>query len=187
MRPWRSLEECGSKTAPGHSTFKAAGALFNENTLERREFLQLLTASLSLAGVAGCSRPPPETIVPYVHAPAQLARGNPLYFTTVTSQSGSAIGLLVRSDFGRPTKVEGNLAHAGSLGATDIFAQAAVLDLCDPDRSQAVLHRGQPGTWDEFLAEMGTRIRSLAGRAPPGTGLRVLTQSTPPVAARVAH
>ena len=59
---------------------------------------------------------------------------------------------------GRP-KIEGNPSHPGSLGATDIFAQAAVLDLWDPDRAQAVLHRGQVSTWDAFVAALSAQAQ----------------------------
>ena len=51
-------------------------------------------------------------------------------------QGGVATGLLVESHMGRPTKIEGNPEHPGSLGSTDVFAQASILNMYDPDRSQ---------------------------------------------------
>ena len=54
--------------------------------------------------------------------------------------SGFAIGVLVESQMGRPIKIEGNPDHPASLGATDAFAQAAILSLYDPDRSQVVMY-----------------------------------------------
>src|ERR1035441_9012206 len=122
----------------------------------------------------GVPLPPQHTIVPYVHAPPQLVAGDPLYFATAAALGGAAQGLLVKSNYGRPTKIEGNPAHPGSLGATDIFAQAAVLDLWDPDRAQAVLHRGQVSTWDAFVAALSARISRLSVNA--GTGLRLLPE-----------
>ena len=165
---WRSLEPTGSPAASASPVDLA--------TLDRRQFLRLTAASLSLAGAGACSRAPEQTIVPYVHAPPQLVAGDPLYFATSANLCGAAQGLLVKSNYGRPTKIEGNPSHPGSLGATDIFAQAAVLDLWDPDRAQAVLHRGQVSTWDAFVAALSAQ----AERACPlksGTGLRILTES----------
>ena len=43
----------------------------------------------------------------------------------------------------RPTKIEGNPDHPASRGASDIFMQAEILVLYDPDRSQAVIEDGQ--------------------------------------------
>ncbi|MGO9331455.1 MAG: 4Fe-4S dicluster domain-containing protein [Steroidobacteraceae bacterium] len=173
---WRGLEELQAHTA-------AAGAPRREQpvsppdvaTLDRRQFLRLTAASLSLAGAGACSRAPQQTIVPYVHAPPQLVAGDPLYFATAAALGGAAQGLLVKSNYGRPTKIEGNPAHPGSLGATDIFAQAAVLDLWDPDRAQAVLHRGQESTWESFVAALSARLSRFSVNA--GDGLRILTES----------
>src|ERR1019366_4638623 len=142
---WRGLEELQAHAAAASAPRREQPiSPLDVATLDRRQFLRLTAASLSLAGAGACSRPPQHTIVPYVHAPPQLVAGDPLYFATAVNLCGAAAqGLLVKSNYGRPTKIEGNPSHPGSLGATDIFAQAAVLDLWDPDRAQAVLHRGQ--------------------------------------------
>jgi len=93
----------------------------------------LMGASLALAGLSGCgARPPTGKIVPYVRQPEQLVPGKPLFFATAMPLNGGAIGLLVESHEGRPTKVEGNPLHPASLGATDAFAQAAVLQSVRP-------------------------------------------------------
>ncbi len=144
-------------------------------SLDRRQFLRYTAASLSLAGAGACSRSPPQTIVPYVHAPPQLVAGDPLYFTTAAALGGAAQGFLVKSNYGRPTKIEGNPAHPGSLGATDIYAQAAVLDLWDPDRAQAVRHRGRETTWQNFVAALSARLTEVSVNA--GNGLRILTET----------
>ena len=74
---------------------------------------------------------------------------------------------------GRPTKMEGNPEHPGSLGGTDIFTQASILTLYDPDRSQTVIHEGRIESWAAFLTAIGNVRAQIA---PKGAGLRILTR-----------
>ncbi len=147
------------------------------DTVARRSFLKLMAASLGLAGVGlgGCLRQPDEKIVPYVRQPEDFVPGNPLFFATCITLGGYATGLLVESHLGRPTKIEGNPDHPASLGATDAFAQASILSLYDPDRSQTVLKGGQISTWGEFLTALSTELPALRGR--DGKGLAILTET----------
>ena len=128
-----------------------------------------MSASLALAGVTGCTREPQEKILPYVDAPVGSVAGEPRFYATAMTLGGFALGVLVESNMGRPTKIEGNPLHPASLGATDIFAQASVLDLWDPDRSQAVTRRGEVSTWEAFAAAL-QRQRD-APREEPGNRL----------------
>ena len=82
---------------------------------------------------------------------------------------GVATGLLAKSYDGRPVKLEGNPEHPGSLGATDILAQASLLDMYDPDRSQEVTYRGAPKTWQNFMAAIRTAIEENSRMAEPGS------------------
>jgi len=175
---WRSLEELAG--SPGFQEFvqrefpQAASEW--HDPVSRRRFLQLMGASLALAGLGACGRQADEKIVPYVRAPREeLVPGQPLYFATTLTLSGLALGVLAKSAMGRPIKIEGNPQHPASLGATDTFAQAAVLTLYDPDRSQAVLQRGQISTWNAFLTALNTALESQ--RLTGGAGVRVLTET----------
>ena len=141
--------------------------------LSRRRFLQLMAASLGLAGLGACTRAPAETIVPYVRQPEQLVPGKPLYFATAMTLRGYALGLLVESHLGRPTKVEGNPLHPASLGATDAFAQASVLTLYDPDRSRTATYLGRIRPWSDFLKALQPVLENH--RKTGGAGLRILT------------
>ena len=67
----------------------------------------------------------------------QRSPGIPLRFATALPLAGYGRGVIVTSVEGRPIKINGNPRHPASLGATDIFAEAAVLSLYDPDRSKA--------------------------------------------------
>jgi MoCo/4Fe-4S cofactor protein with predicted Tat translocation signal len=174
---WRSLEELA-----GTEEFQSLlGREFPENAsdwmdpVSRRGFLQLMGASLALAGLSACTGPPDERIVPYVRAPEEVVPGKPLFFATAMPFGGFATGLLVESHEGRPTKVEGNPKHPASLGATDVFAQASVLTLYDPDRSQVLTKAGQIGSWSAFLAELGFALDGE--RARQGSGIRILTET----------
>ena len=71
-----------------------------------------------------------------MQAPEEIIPGRPLFFASAVPIDGFACGVLVKSEMGRPIKIEGNPAHPASLGATDIFGQAALLGLYDPDRSR---------------------------------------------------
>ncbi|HEX7699103.1 MAG TPA: TAT-variant-translocated molybdopterin oxidoreductase, partial [Kofleriaceae bacterium] len=141
----------------------------------RRTFLKLMGASLALAGVTACTRQPAEKILPYVRQPEDLVPGQPLFYATAMTLGGVATGILVESHEGRPTKVEGNPLHPGSLGATDIFAQAAVLGLYDPDRSQTVTNAGEIRPWSAFLGAMSAAL--AVQQELKGAGLRILTES----------
>ena len=154
--------------------------------LSRRRFLQLMAASLGLAGLGACTRAPAETIVPYVRQPEQIVPGKPLYFATAMTLRGYALGLLVESHMGRPTKVEGNPLHPASLGATDAFAQASVLTLYDPDRSRTATYLGRIRPWSDFLRALQPVLENY--RKNRGAGLRILTGTvTSPTLASQLH
>ncbi len=184
---WRTLEE-----RAGDPAFQQR--LYNEfpseveaitDPVARRTFLKLMGASLALAGVTGCTRQPAETIVPYVRQPEELIPGKPLFYATAMTLGGVAAGLLVESHEGRPTKVEGNPLHPGSLGASDVYAQAAVLGLYDPDRSQTLTSLGEIRPWSAFLGAI--RAALTAQQPLKGAGVRLLTESiaSPTLAAQI--
>ncbi|HEV8523523.1 MAG TPA: TAT-variant-translocated molybdopterin oxidoreductase, partial [Terriglobales bacterium] len=176
-RYWRSLEELAESPAFEEMLHREFPRLASEwkESVSRRDFLMLASASLALAGLSGCTKQPLEPIVPYVDQPEQLVLGKPLYFATAFPVGGIARPLLVKSNEGRPTKVEGNPQHGASLGATDVYSQASVLSLYDPERSQVISYLGVPRSWDAFF----TAARQALGqqRASGGAGLRFLTET----------
>jgi len=129
-------------------------------------------ASLALAGLPACTRQPLERIVPYVKQPEELVPGNPLFYATAVTLGGFATGLVVESHEGRPTKIEGNPDHPASRGATNVFHQASLLDLYDPDRSQGITGNGEPETWETCVSVLSEYLGSQ--RAKNGAGLRIL-------------
>ena len=146
-----------------------------QHGVSRRNALKLMAASAALAGLSACTKLPTQKIVPYVRSPEEIIPGKPLFYATAMPMGGVALGLLVESHMGRPTKVEGNPDHPGSLGATDLFAQAAVLTLYDPDRSQVVTHEGHVESWPLFITAL--RRTKSEHDANQGEGLYLLTET----------
>src|SRR6187401_3800895 len=149
---WRSLESLAE--TPEFKEFLHRE--FPQNASEwldpvgRRGFLKLMSASLALAGVSACTRQPNEELVPYVRQPEEVVPGKPLFYAPAMTMNGAGMGLLVESHEGRPTKIEGNPDHPTSRGATDLFAQASILNLYDPDRSQTLTNLGDIRPFSAF-------------------------------------
>src|SRR5829696_1529335 len=144
--------------------------------ISRRRFIELMGASVALAGVAGCTAPPRDRIVPYVRPLEEIVPGRPLFFATAHLLGGYARGMLAESHGGRPTKIEGNPQHPASLGGTDIFAQASILTLYDPTRAQSITNEGRIRTWPDLLRTIQSALGTL--RAQQGAGLRILSETT---------
>ena len=149
--------------------------------LNRRQALSLLATGIATS-LAACSKPS-EQIIPYVRMPEGVFPGEAMKFATTLPLSGFGRGVIVTSIDGRPIKVEGNPLHPTSLGATDVFSEAAILSLYDPDRSRTVLNNGAIASYDAFrrtlqpLVEQmrkqdGERFRLLTGRVTSPTLLR---------------
>lgn len=174
---WRSLEEAADEPEFErflHHEFPSQLAVW-EDPMARRTFLKLMAASLALAGVTGCTRSPTEKILPYAKAPQNLVPGRPQFYATALQRSGYGLGVLVESNMGRPTKIEGNPEHPATQGATDSFLQAAILALYDPDRSQTITYRGIIETWDAFSQQQSKSMAAFEQRR--GRGLRILTET----------
>ncbi|HEX5270806.1 MAG TPA: TAT-variant-translocated molybdopterin oxidoreductase, partial [Gemmataceae bacterium] len=184
---WRTLEELADSPAFRELMrleFPDQADVWPDG-LSRRRFLALMGASLALAGLGGCSTKPAASVevLPYVKQPEELVPGKPLFFATAMTVGGAGVGLLVENHMGRPTKIEGNPDHPGSLGATDPTHQASILQFYDPDRSQTVVLLGRTSTWDAALGELPVQgipsVRRAAAdqRGKRGSGLRLLTET----------
>ncbi|TVR53952.1 MAG: 4Fe-4S dicluster domain-containing protein [Puniceicoccaceae bacterium] len=168
-RYWRSLDDL--MASPGfieqvEREFPAGASEMSE--VDRRHFFKIMAASFALGGLgfAGCRRPE-AYIVPYAKAPEYVIPGEPLYYASACEHRGEAIPVLVETHTGRPTKIEGNPSFAPYGGKTDLWTQASVLNLYDPDRSTA--HRRGRRTLarsevNDLLREIGRRHRDNGGR-----------------------
>ena len=193
-RYWRSLEEFSQ--TPGfvaqlEREFPQGASELQGDEVSRRGFMKFMGASVALAGIGltGCRRPELH-IVPYSKGVEWQVPGNALHYATAMPRRGGALPLIATSYNGRPTKLDGNPNVPGFKGATDIFAQAAVLDLYDPDRSKVVLKAKDRGkdyaeaTWDDFWEEFAILKHDYLKTG--GEGLAVLAEpKTSPTRARL--
>jgi len=175
---WRSLEQLAG--TPEARAFEErefpVGASELPEGIDRRSLVQLLGASLALAGLTSCRRPV-ENIVPFVEPPETMIPGIPKSYATTMPLGISGYGLLVESHEGRPTKIEGNELHPVTAGTASAQMQAAILGLYDPDRSEHPLQRGagsdpQRKSWADFVTDW--KSQENAYLASGGAGLAVL-------------
>jgi MoCo/4Fe-4S cofactor protein with predicted Tat translocation signal len=175
QRLWSSIEELS-----GDPAFQAwvdaeypAAAEFAPTA--RREFLKLMGASFALAGLTGCEKSPFVAALPYVDQPQDTAVGVPKFYATAVMLDGYAHPVIATTYSGRPTKLDGNPDHPVTRGRSDIFMQAAVLGLYDPDRAQGPTRRGEPVSWSDVENHIGALRREWARNQ--GQGLRLLIGS----------
>ncbi len=178
-RYWRSLGQLtGSETSQPWQDreFQEGAAVLTEEEIEpsRRTFLKLMSASTAMAGLglASCRRP--ETYLkPYAKMPEWIVPGKILYYATAMPRSGGGTPLVVHTNEGRPTHLQGNKLHPDSNGGLDSQAQASVLSLYDPDRARSFSNHGKPSSRGDFFKFVDAKKRELAGAA--GQGLAILT------------
>ncbi len=166
---WRSLAEL--ENSPGFESllrreFPRGADVYEDGGLTKRDFMKLLGASMTLAGVGltGCRRPE-AYLVPFNKGVEWTVPGKFLYYATAMPLRQGAMPLVVSTVDGRPTKIEGNPLHPWSNGGTDAFAQASVLDLYDPNRSKTIKeNRVEVGVdvFEKFLKTLADTGENLA-------------------------
>ena len=173
---WRSLEEYQHSDAFGEMLKAEFPSIFELWTVDRRQVLQVMGASLALAGMSGCKPVRSDDVVPFVNRPEGFLDGRTGHSATAVLLDGFAQPVVATTSTGRPIKLDGNPDHPAFRGGSTPFMQAAILDLYDPDRSQAPLMGGYPASWADFDAQM-TRWRS-EWQTNGGAGLRLLIGPT---------
>ncbi|PYJ97199.1 MAG: hypothetical protein DME23_16755 [Verrucomicrobia bacterium] len=167
---WRSLNQLADtpefRQWVEHEFPSGAGELTDPVT--RRHFVKIMSASFLLAGfgLSGCRRPE-EKILPFGKAPENYIHGAPQFFATAMPTRGSAIPLVVKSNDGRPTKIEGNALHPDSNGASDHYAQASILNVYDPDRAMRFVRNGNIVKREaalDFLGELSKKSQADGGQ-----------------------
>jgi len=187
-RQWRNLDQLAedplfvARAAQEFPSLAEALAVPSD----RRRVLKLMAAALAMGGLGGCDvGAPGGHLIPAVRVPPNIIPGLPNFYSTANVMDGYATGVVIEHQMGRPIKVEGNPRHPASLGATDVFAQAQVLDFYDPDRSAAIAVHGQPADRQNLLTALLTQRAKIAESR--GAGFRILTGTvtSPTLAAQI--
>ena len=190
---WRGVEEL--ENTPEFEQllqreFPQAASEFPDG-VSRRRWLKLMSASLALGGLSGC-RYGPNQIASMVVRPQNTIPGVAKKYATNFELAGRAVHLLVNNMDGRPLKLEGNPEHPlmrqsepnelsggkerfASAG-TDVFSQACVLGLYDPDRASRVVKQSAEGpvesSWQEFAEYAADHFEAL--KSTGGKNLAIL-------------
>jgi molybdopterin-containing oxidoreductase family iron-sulfur binding subunit len=141
--------------------FPAGTAELKDDEWSRRGFLKLMGASMALAGFGlnSCRRPEAH-LVPFTKSAEWTIPGKALYYATAMPRRTGALPLVATTVDGRPIKLEGNPLHPASGGATDVFAQASILDLYDPTRSRRFAQRAEETENGQKVQRLETRERA---------------------------
>jgi len=145
-----------------------------ERESSRRNFLKLMGASVGMMGLASCRRPL-INILPYTKNVEWVVPGKPLLYATTMPRPYGATPLVVTTHEGRPTHLAGNPLHPSVGGGLDAFAQASVLDLYDPERSQKVVSKGAVAKWDA----VDEALANLAKNGGEGVAILVGAEISP--------
>ncbi|HEX5183466.1 MAG TPA: TAT-variant-translocated molybdopterin oxidoreductase [Allosphingosinicella sp.] len=176
---WRSLEEAAADGDFEEALKAEFPSQFEYWQTNRRELLRVMGASLALAGVAGCSSRRSDEAIPYVNRPEDMVEDRDGRYATAILFDGYAQPVVATTHAGRPTKLEGNPDHPASRGATSLHNQAAILDLYDPDRSQAPLLKGEAASWSDLDALMARLRRQWTASGGAGLALLIGPTSSP--------
>src|SRR5690625_2856663 len=114
---WRSMNALlasREQRAADNHEFPEGASDAPSTEVDRRQFLGILGATTALAGVGlqGCMRKRTRNIVPFTSRPEDYLPGEARYYATNLFVAGEALPLLVRSNDGRPSKIDGNHARA---------------------------------------------------------------------------
>ncbi|MBB3019699.1 molybdopterin-containing oxidoreductase family iron-sulfur binding subunit [Microvirga lupini] len=178
-RLWRSLEELADVPEVRRHIEAEFPDIMETSQIDRRTLLRLMSASLALGGLAACNGSDVGTKAPLLsqsHNMPGYVPGVPVTIATSLPLNGYGRGVLVKAQEGRPIKIEGNRLHPASLGATDVFAQAEILSLYDPDRSDAPLQDGVPRSWEDLTNFIRPVRNELV--VDEGRGLHILMPPT---------
>jgi MoCo/4Fe-4S cofactor protein with predicted Tat translocation signal len=145
----------------------------DERESSRRQFMKVMGGAAALAGLTLTScRRPLQKILPFTNHVEWIIPGKPLLYATAMPRSGGATPMVVVTHEGRPTHLQCNPLHP-SAGGLDVFAQASVLELYNPDRVKSVQSKGKETSWKAFDKKLRAWDQLIWG-ANGGEGVAIL-------------
>ncbi len=182
------------------------GMTEDERENSRRDFMKMMGGAAALSGLSlvSCRRPLAK-VVPFAKHVEWMIPGKPLLYTTTIPRAWGATPVVVTTHEGRPTHLQANSLHP-LAGGLDIFAQASVLDLYNPDRVKTLSFRkelgevvevegadgfkkegpnaGEVADWARFQAQLADWSKAWAASGGEGLGL-LFNESASPTQARL--
>lgn len=158
---WKSIEELNDFEKSRKKNFNEFpdSVIEAPSKMSRKKFLSIMGASIALVTMSGC-RKPVQKIVPYIDQPHGVIPGIPKHYATAMPFGLNSFGVIVENHEGRPTHLIGNKNHPSSLGSTNGFVQASILDLYDPDRSKLIRNNKNRSNWKKFVNMLSTIDKS---------------------------
>ncbi len=137
------------------------------SSVSRRRFLSLAAASAALAGAAGCSPAPEDTIVPYTKKPTEVIPGVADYYASTFQEGLVPYSVLVKAREGRPIHIDGNDEHPVFNGKTLPRVQAEIIGLYSPERLREPRVHGKTASWKAAQAQVVSRLKQAAADNKP--------------------
>lgn len=129
--------------------------------LDRRDFLRLAGLGAAVSATA-CMNRPEERVIPPAKQQNDFTPGVSVPYATTCGACPNACGMLVKTQEGRPIKLEGNPEHGLSLGALCALGQASIQGLYHQDRLEGPQVRyGQrldQVQWEEALSRLAKKL-----------------------------
>lgn len=142
----------------------------------RRDFLKMMGFGLAAVSLAACEAPVRKAI-PYLNKPEEIEPTIPNYYaSTYMDSSGEYSSILVRTNEGRPIKIEPNTLSSITPAGTTTRAQAAPLNLYDVDRLKGAwdVAKNKGITWPDADARIRQELQRIAGQ---GGAIRIVSST----------
>lgn len=132
-----------------------------DGKVSRRGFLRILESSMALLGAGACTRQAPEGLMSAYDTRDEEPLPDVAYYASSFPKQGFALGTLVTTYKGWPTKIDGNPHHPATRGRASAEMQASILSLYDPDRARGLRQDTRIVSWSQFENFLNVKLSDL--------------------------